>query len=88
MGLLAQKAKEIPKLDLPFTIVKITASDTGKSTTIKIVDECYSLHGSIVKTVELPSFEGMFASLYNLALTRYLEMAFKVEQCARAGKFC
>lgn len=88
MGLLAQKVKETPKLDFPFTCVEIVAQDSGKVTTIKVVDECYSLHGCVVKTIELPSFEGMFASLYNYTLKSYLDMAFKVEQAARAGKYC
>lgn len=87
MGLLAKAIREVPKYDLQFTAVNLVSKLEGISTTIKIIDERYSLKGLVVKTIELYSFEGEFAPLYNYYLKEYLELANKVELSIRAGKF-
>ena len=87
MGLLSKMISEIPKFDLAFTIVELVSLLDGTKTTIKIIDECYSAKGIVVKTIELYSFDGEFAPLYNYYLSKYLELAKKVEEAVRSGKF-
>lgn len=86
MGLLAKMVRERPKFDLPFTVVKITSFKEDRETTIKIIDECYSKNGVVVKTIELYSFEGECALLYKYYTEKYLELALKVENAIRADK--
>lgn len=87
MGLLSKMISEIPKFDLAFTVVELVSLLDGAKTTIKIIDECYSVKGIVVKTIELYSFDGEFAPLYNYYLSTYLELSKKVEEAVRSGKF-
>ena len=88
MGLLTKMISECPKLDLAFTVVELVSLCDNKRTTIKIVDEQYSLKGVIVKTVEFPTFEGDFAPLYTDYLSWALNLAQTCENAIRAGKIC
>lgn len=87
MGLLTKMISEIPKFDLAFTVVELVSLLDGAKTTIKIIDECYSVKGIVVKTIELYSFDGEFAPLYNYYPSKYLELSKKVEEAVRSGKF-
>ena len=64
MGVLTKLIKECPKLDLAFTVVKFVSLCDGAETTENIVDAQSSIRGTIVKTIEFPSFEGIFAPIY------------------------
>ena len=87
MGLLTKMISEIPKFNLAFTVVELVSLLDGAKTTIKIIDECYSKKGIVVKTIELYSFDGEFAPLYNYYLSKYLELSKNVEEAVRSGKF-
>ena len=74
------------KYDLAFTVVKLVSISDGRETTIKIIDDCYSIKGVVVKTIELYSFEGECAPLYIYYLKKYMELAKKVDDAIRANK--
>lgn len=72
MGLLTKMIQERPQFDVDYTVVKLVSRSDNKETAVKIIDECYSKKGLVVKTVELESFEGEYAAQYNY----YLNMCF------------
>lgn len=86
MGVLTKLIKECPKLDLAFTVVKFVSLCDGAETTVKVIDAQYSIRGTIVKTIEFPSFEGIFAPIYQESLAEMLALAQKCENLIRAGK--
>ena len=57
MGILADKIRNLVKLDFPYTGVRIVFVLDGKTTSIKLVDEQYSLRGLLVQTIELSSMD-------------------------------
>ena len=75
------------KLDLAFTVIELVSLCDDKRTTITIVDERYSKRGAVVKTIELPSFEGDFAPLYLDYLSWALDLAKKCEEAIKTGRF-
>lgn len=86
MGILTKLIEECPKLDLAFTVVEFVSLCDGAHTTVKIVDAQYSIKGAIVKTIEFPSFDGIFAPIYQESLAEALELAQKCENAIRAGR--
>lgn len=80
MGFLAEKIKSLPKYDVAFTVVEIVSLSDNRRTTVEILDACYSAKGVIVKTYELPSFDGEYSLLYNHYLRIALSTAKTVEE--------
>lgn len=86
MGILTKMMQECPKGDFAFTAIKLVSLCDGAETVINIIDERYSIKGVVVKTIEFPSFEGEFASIYLSTLANALELARKCEDAVRAGR--
>lgn len=86
MGILTKLIQECPKLDLAFTVIEFVSLSDGAHTTVKIVDAQYSIKGTVVKTIEFPSFDGIFAPIYQESLAEALSLAQKCENAIRAGK--
>lgn len=71
------------KLDLAFTVVEFVSLCDGKRTTVNIIDSQYSIKGTVVKTIEFPSFDGIFAPIYQEYLAKMLALAQKCDECIK-----
>ena len=86
MGILTKIIKERPKFDIPFTVVKIVSIREEIETVIRIIDDSYSIKGTVVKTIELASFEGELAPLYLHYLNHYLKLAKEINTTLRSSR--
>ena len=85
MGIISKMLNERPKFDLPFTVVEIVSLSDNRKTTFRIIDDCYSIKGKIVKTIELYSFEGEYGEMYMKCVDWCLKRAKYVNECRLAG---